>query len=173
LGYTHYWNTKPSISKDKWGNFTNALKVLLSDPIAPLALEYNQEYKKPSVTKEQIRFNGIGEDGHETFYIKRKDKPADWAMDKETVFGFCKTANKPYDVYVTASLLLAKLYLEDEISISSDGEVSCWQAGVELINNTVGKEWNFKLDVKDNPDAEYPDSIGTALINWEKIKELA
>ena len=169
MGYTHYYETKPTISKDKWANWTKALKVLLDKPECPLAFEHDMPKKKPSITKELVRFNGVGEDGHETFYIKRADKPAEWASDKNIVFGFCKTAYKPYDVYVTASLLLAYLYLEDEITLNSDGGTGDWQGAVELINNTVGKEWGFGLEVTENSKEEYPDSIGTALINWKAI----
>ena len=122
-----------------------------------------KEYDEPScplVNYDEIWFNGKGDDGHETFVIKREDKPQEWREDKETVFGFCKTAQKPYDIYVTAVLLLAKINLEDEIQISSDGCISDWQPAVDLIN----KKLNSDLEVLENPDEEYPDSIGTAII---------
>ena len=157
MGYTHYWETKPKVTKAKWDNWVKTLKILLKDATI-LQKEYDTR-AKPVVNSKEVRFNGIGEDGHETFYVKRVDTPSEWASDKTVVFGFTKTAYKPYDVYVTASLLLAKLYLEDEISISSDGEIEEWQAGVRLINSTVGKECNFEVNVKENPESEYPTSI--------------
>ena len=170
MGFTHYWETKPTVSKKKWGNFTEALKILLKD-VDIVQKEYDTR-EKPVINTKEVRFNGIGEDGHETFYIKRIDKPATWASDKSVVFGFTKTARKPYDKYVTASLLLAQMYLQDEIKISSDGDVEDWQEGRELVNSTVGKVCNFKIEVKENPEAEYPTSISTALISWAILDEV-
>lgn len=112
-----------------------------------------------------VRFNGIDDDGHETLYIQRVDKPQSWASDKTVVFGFCKTARKPYDVYVTATLLLAHVYLGDEIKISSDGEVEDWQAGVKLLDSKLG----LKITLEENPEAEYPTSIDTALLTFDEV----
>ena len=54
---------------------------------------------------------------------------------------------KPYDEYVTAVLMLAKLYLGNEIKLSSDGEVADWQYGINLINKKMG--WKLKIVSKD------------------------
>lgn len=157
MGFTHYWNTKPTITKEKWSNFQKAVETLLKDATI-LQYEYNNS-KKPVISAEQIRFNGIEEDGHETFMIKRVDTPSKWDGGS-TVFGFCKTARKPYDVYVTAVLLLAHIYLGDEITISSDGGVGDWQEGVAVINEKL----NLDIKLENNPNAEYPDNITTAIL---------
>ena len=64
------------------------------------------------------------------------------------------------------------MYLGDEIEISSDGGVDDWQAGVRLINRTVGKKFGFVMSLEKNPDAEYPDDITTAICKWVE-KEVA
>ena len=129
---------------------------------------YDQENKKPVLNGAKIRFNGIGEDGHETFYIMRKDKPATWADGQKTVFGFCKTARKPYDKYVVASLILAKIHLGNEITLSSDGDLDDWKEGLSVVNEKLGK--NYKLI--GNLGAEYQ-TISKATIREETSLERA
>jgi hypothetical protein len=73
-----------------------------------------------------IVFNGVGADSHESFYVS-----AD-GVD----FNFCKTAQKPYDIAVTASLIHAKKVFGDKIKISSDGDWSDWDGG-KLLYETV------------------------------------
>lgn len=84
-----------------------------------------------------IDFNGKGKDAHETLYITRIAS-SEYYEDKSQialVFGCCKTALKPYDKYVVACLLLAKYHFAPkDFVISSDGDASDWQAGLELLN---------------------------------------
>ena len=95
------------------------------------------------IDDNQIRFNGIDEDGHETFMLLKNDTPREWAEDKDVVFNFCKTAEKPYDVYVTGVLFLAMQHLTTDIQVSSDGGVADWQAGVALVNEKLGKSYSM------------------------------
>jgi hypothetical protein len=139
------------------------MKILFAG-LYTIKKEYNDS-AKPVINVDEVRFNGIGDDGHETFYISRVDTPRAWSEDKSTVFGFCKTARKQYDALVTASLLLAHKYLDGEIEISSDGSVGEWQDGVKLVNEKVGKLNGFWIELKENPDAEYPDSVTTAIFD--------
>jgi hypothetical protein len=75
---------------------------------------------------DKIVFNGVGADAHETFFVS-----AD-GVD----FNFCKTAQKPYDIAVTASLIHAKKVFGDNIKISSDGDWSDWESG-QLLYESV------------------------------------
>lgn len=59
-----------------------------------LQAEHN-EPKPAKVLKTIIRFNGVEDDGHETFYLPKKKRS----------FNFCKTARKPYDIAVAMVLL--------------------------------------------------------------------
>ena len=67
--------------------------------------------------KKGIVFNGIEDDAYETFELP-SGKPKKGSGD------FCKTNRKPYDQFVSASLLILKDYLGESISIDSDGSHS-------------------------------------------------
>jgi hypothetical protein len=142
---------------------TDDITILLEGSNSIIQREYDDE-SFPLVNGEQIRFNGKGEDGHETFLLAREDKPREWSEKKDEVFNFCKTAHKDYDVYVTAVLVLAKLHLKDNIRLSSDGDISDWQAGIALINSKLGK----KIVMRKNESAKYPSSVSDAIIKEEK-----
>ena len=76
-----------------------------------------------------IRLNGLYED-HEPFELTAA--PVD--------FEFCKTARAPYDETVTAILIRAKVRAGSAIKISSDGDWSDWQDGMDLIARVWPKE---------------------------------
>ena len=111
MGYTHYWRTgkiqaipDPALHIIK-GEIDRAhqagiIQRSLNDPGAPI------------VTSQEIRFNGVGDTGHETFYFKSNGEP----------FDFCKTARKPYDTVVMYVLIVLKHFLKDNITVSSDGD---------------------------------------------------
>lgn len=83
-----------------------------------LQYEYN-DARQPKINSRQIRFNGAGEDSHETFYIS-KSKPKSSTLS-DGAFGFCKTARKPYDVAVCLILMVIHKHAPDVLKISSDG----------------------------------------------------
>ena len=70
----------------------------------------NDDPRPPIVTETEVRFNGVEEEGHETFYF---------APGQER-FGFCKTALKPYDAIVMRVLLILAYY-RPGLKLSSDG----------------------------------------------------
>lgn len=81
-----------------------------------IALAFEEDVpEQPEVSDTQIRFNGVGNDGHETFILRKK-------IDKEDQFNFCKTAHKPYDTAVGLVLLIAKKHSPNSIRVSSDGD---------------------------------------------------
>jgi hypothetical protein len=122
MGYTHYWRKPKGLSEDKWAKYLKDVKKLLKGSRGVIQFE-SDENRCPAIN-HYVRFNGIEEDGHETFVLCRD----------ESDFDFCKTACKPYDKYVTACLILAKLHFGDEISISSDGDREDWNEGHWLIH---------------------------------------
>jgi hypothetical protein len=78
---------------------------------------------KPVVANEKmIRFNGIRDDGHETFvFFNKKVQCAEarkWGSN--TGFAFCKTARKPYDIVVCEVLLVLKRFMPN-LDVGSDG----------------------------------------------------
>ncbi len=65
-------------------------------------------------------------------------------------FNFCKTAYKPYDIAVTAFLIITKHILKKEIWISSDGETQHWADGRILCQKVLGFGVEFELDRRDS-----------------------
>lgn len=79
--------------------------------------------------KDKICFNGRGDaDSHETFVINR-------LRDDDN---FCKTARKPYDIMVCATLMIVRHYIPD-FKVSSDGDKDEheWQAAIALCQKVL------------------------------------
>ena len=137
MGYTHYWRQLRDFTDTEWQELMRLTKLITASSGRDIILsEFN-------INNEEIRFNGYGEEGHETFLItKKKRAKADYeeqeAYDRQGAFDFCKTAQKPYDKYVVA--VLCALYnievkewpLGDGkiMSISSDGNTEDWTEGL-------------------------------------------
>jgi hypothetical protein len=64
---------------------------------------------------------------------------------KERIFQFCKTAYRPYDLAVTAFLIIAKHYMKGDIHVLSDGEWKDWLDAAQICQNALGYGINFKL----------------------------
>ena len=163
MGYTHYWRQLRDFTDTEWQELTRLTKLITADGLGVLAHhpdaingdEYYGEKEDDvfTIDSEQIRFNGIGKDGHETFLITKKkrdlydyekqDSIQDAYMHHKSgggVFNFCKTAHKPYDKYVVA-VLCALYNLSDAppqsnrsahpmSEITSDGNTEDWTEGL-------------------------------------------
>lgn len=92
---------------------------------------------EPRINENEVWFNGDGTNNQdldlETFAIDlfeagnyRKVEE----YEKEGVFGFCKTARKPYDFAVMISLMVIKHHIGSDFSISSDGDFNEWEEAV-------------------------------------------
>jgi len=139
MGYTQYFYTKSELDKKQWDGFIKDVKKVIA--AGKGVIQYESEIKKaPVADKDKVRFNGIGENGHETFLFSRISKREDYMTQRDDgkVFNFCKTARKDYDVYVVACLVLAKIHFGDDIIFSSDGDLDELQDGVKLVNELCG-----------------------------------
>lgn len=106
-----------------------------------------------------------GDCSHETFRLdrnssfdqERASKSETWkGSDGKTYrtnpckvnkfFECTKTAYKPYDLAVTACLVIAKHYLNEKIAISSDGEMKDWTDAMNICQHFLGYGEDFKLD---------------------------
>ena len=122
MGYTHYWRPKVrEFNADKFAELVEGSRKIIEASGVPLA--------DVDIDETGIRFNGVGENSHEDFWLLR---------DNDRNFGFCKTAEKPYDTPVVAILCLAHQLLGDAIEISSDGGASDWEDGLRLLHHVLG-----------------------------------
>lgn len=125
MGYTHFWRPTKGIEPTTFARLSRqaaeVVSLILSETDnLELAFEYDEPEREPVFTEELIRFNGVGDEGLETFVITPGGSD----------FEFCKTARKPYDTAVVAVLCL--LHHHTEIEVSSDGEPEDWERGLEF-----------------------------------------
>jgi len=130
MGYTHFFRNKTG-SKGYIKALSIVRKVLKKHKDI-IQYEYN-DTRAASCTKEMIRFNGIGDNGHETF----------WFENGQFDFEFCKTNRKEYDIVVCSVLLVLAHFMPDLV-VSSDG--------------FNGEITNGKIDISDI-DGEWKNAI--------------
>ena len=92
-----------------------------------------------------------GDCSHEGFLIEPQyellgdyDKPHPEEGGK--YFAFCKTAYKPYDLAVTACLIILKHHISNAIKVYSDGKVEHWFDAQMLCSSVLGYGIDFALD---------------------------
>ena len=126
MGYTHYWYGA------KWttAEFRDGVAKILAASGVTLVHDDDKPRSKPEIGK-RIWFNGVGDDGHETFVFDAEGAPS------PDGFACCKTENKPYDVCVVAVLTLAA-HLQLVRQVNSDGEPADWEEGVALARKATG-----------------------------------
>lgn len=114
MGYTHYWSGQRDFTSVEWKAIKAGAKKIIAaakkDGVL-VAFEYTEPKQKAEISDTRIRFNGIEDEGHETFAldIQRED------------FTFCKTARKPYDAVVVSILAMADKVAPGALKLSSDG----------------------------------------------------
>lgn len=153
MGYTHYWDKKGNFNTKKFAEFTNKVKKIVEaiDTKGPIGGVYylaakdavevaidiaggaGEKGSKPILNDNEVCFNGLEDNSHESFYIQNRDDSLD-------AFSFCKTARKPYDIAVTASLIAFKHTFAYGTKISSDGNIDEWADGLSLYNRLVKKQ---------------------------------
>ena len=94
MGYTNYWECETDFTDEEWNAVCEEAQYMKE-----ISNGYNLENMfrtldsvdilKGKVINE-ICFNGVGDNGCETFYL----------TNKATSFSFCKTREMPYDIYV-------------------------------------------------------------------------
>jgi len=95
MGYTHYWNITGEVSPEDWRGALPTIRDIIARHRKLLAWERDKPDREPEVGQDQIRFNGIGIDGAETFCV----------LPKKGSY-FCKTDRYPYDRAVCEVLLV-------------------------------------------------------------------
>lgn len=114
MGYTHYFSNNRSFTDAEWEALQLSARRIFRVSQDNLGIALSEEYdinKIPVINDEEIAFNGYGDEGYETFAIRRLGSCSD----------FCKTGRKPYDAPVVA-LLIEATRISDGFSWSSDGK---------------------------------------------------
>lgn len=119
---------------------------------------------KPTVTESKIWLNGDESKDldHETFALDLFESSPmyreNYDMEKG-VFGFCKTARKPYDLVVCVSLLIIKEHLKEDFGFSSDGGVDDWGHALSLYSKLFNRK----------PHKDFYQEFGTTEEEVEKV----
>lgn len=133
MGYTHYWTFEgPTTGKKMDKAIADCNKIANASPV-PLGNGHGED--EPVLRKGKCLFNGVGDDSHEGFGLEMGD----------TGFEFCKTAQKPYDVVVTACLIALQYHLGAGVKLGSDGSNDEWQDGAALCHEVLGYGGDFTL----------------------------
>ena len=149
MGFTHYFYCKPKLNKSDFKAFASDVEKVLKLSGVPLShIDTKEDQEGFEVTDELINFNGVGDNGHETFLFQRDTlvREAELTPRNGLVFNFCKTNQKPYDLCVTATLILAKMHFGKDVKISSDGDASDWAEGGALVGKALGGDLSLDLD---------------------------
>ena len=134
MEYKHYWNKPKKISKKDWTNFAELARDIINSGKVPICDDINSVFEA-EISYNLIKFNGVDSDTHGTFYFTRTAD--EYEIKGNLAFNFCSTARKPYDIYVTAILILAKFCFQDKINISSDGSITDWLSGFYLVKSVI------------------------------------
>ncbi len=135
MGYTNYYYRKPTLDATKFASFSEDVAKIIK--AAPCKIAGGLGKGKPTVNATSVWFNGKGEDSHETFDISQTETGR--VNEDGLVFAFCKTARKPYDIVVVAVLTALKYHFGNEVKVSSDGDLSDWEAGMRLFEQACSK----------------------------------
>ncbi len=146
MGFTHYWTIHKNINPGTWEDACRDVRAILG-AVSLRGIELAEEYDLPMsddvpasgpvVSNHEIRFNGVGDEGHETFLVTP-------AAGRD----LCKTAQKPYDLAVAATLIVLEYHLGANVGVSSDGENGEveWRNARALVQETLGYGADFRLE---------------------------
>lgn len=156
MGYTHYWQfTMPK--RGETAKIERAYKKALKE-CATIARTYylaNGGLSGFSAHTEPgkyggLKINGKGDEMHEDFIMREHFKQNFEDHTNPLVrsgWNFCKTARKPYDIVVTACLIVLEYRLPGNFSADSDGYTDDWAEGLELAQRILK---NKKLSIPKN-----------------------
>ena len=141
MGYTHYFTFKKTKTvAEAWAlekKYQRAIracqKLIYNYAQNNGGLSGYNAHSKPGAYGG-ISVNGSRENGHEDFVLA-KTLAENYQSD---FWGFCKTAQKPYDIVVVACLIILKHYLGEYIDVNSDGDAPDWVPGLMLAMHETG-----------------------------------
>ncbi len=139
MGYTHYIDQKSELPLDKFKLFADECETIIQHSNIPVQFDWDDS-NPHQITQEIVRFNGVNDDGHETFCLDRIFKPLYRdEISNGFYFSLCKTEKKPYDKVVVACLYAAKWHFKEDIQLSSDGNKQDRLIGYKLFIRATNK----------------------------------
>ena len=139
MGYTHYWGRETSeTTQEQYASAIKDIRAVVSEFSSILADSAGDAGTSPEL-EIGVVFNGIENNGHETFYLPEN-------IEQMESFEFCKTAYKPYDIVVVACLTILHNHCP-RLKISSDGEGSDLEEGLKLAQNTLKNASLVRMDL--------------------------
>lgn len=164
MGYTHYFSQRKSFTRDQWDQVKKGVHSIVDFcQKNGIVLQYDMdEEREPSITDDQIRFNGQGKDGYETFMIfKSKNRNNQWETGADPVFRCCKTERKSYDTAVGLCLLWIDEVAPKVLNVSSDGhwsDIDEWVPIRRCFNKLFGYEAKMPLGMVKRIMTNYVDA---------------
>lgn len=171
IGYSHYYYQRRSFTDAEWAHLCKAFQKLdegkprgtisgwPTPDFQPLFLARwgdPSDYEPPQVDAERIAFNGWSPDnhdlGHETFTLRREMPELRGFDTHGEYFDCCKTAFKPYDLLVTAMLIVADNDCPGALRVSSDGDQDGWEPGLNLVQRVLGGPYGYPAMFRGDPE---------------------
>lgn len=145
MGYTHYFTQNKMVDNEAWDNICTDIRKVIASMSNSITVQSDTEtegfgFDSDAIcNKDWINFNGVDDEGHETFYVPRH----------HSGFCFCKTNRKPYDLLVCSSLLIIHHYAPDCYDITSNGNQQDWVAAMELNARQLGYAYGLPHSIQD------------------------
>ncbi len=131
MGYSHVIEIieKPTVSE--WNDFIAKVRIIFEHANhLGIHIVYESDIPNPpKITENMLRFNGLDEDGFETFLIHRR-KMKDC----------CKTGRKPYDRVVASVLWAMKEVMGSKVRVGNDDII------YEMTSSDMGNEYTYPED---------------------------
>ena len=127
MGYSHSY-TLQKHADPRFAEITRDVNDIITASEIPMGDANGNPGSQPQLGPELIRLNGIQPQHCETFLYPA---PEGWE--------YCKTGYQPYDVIVCATLMAMKHHLQENVAISSDGNLDGpeWQAAYQLYRRAL------------------------------------
>lgn len=133
MGYTHYYSYN-RMSDAEFRAITKDIVALRQAALETLGVESDYALDFNALS---FQLNGKEGEHAEPYEFRAGDVRKRRGGRIRPGFFFCKTAYRPYDVIVAASMIAMKYHMEDKISLSSDGrlEEEEWDKAFKLYHS--------------------------------------
>ena len=142
MGYTHYYTLGFPRADLKVLEIAADVKSIIMASEIKIGDWTGKPGSKPEFGPDEINFNAMRPEDYENFRYPPLFEQ-NHRTGIEEGFSFCKTARKPYDPVVCATLIAIKHHLGEYVSVRSDGDFDNpdeWGPAYELYARALGRE---------------------------------